>query len=232
MVRVEHAWNVKPSEAIRIQKRLAHRVIPSGTVPNLKYVIGVDVAFRHDPEEALAVAVAFEHPKGDICEKTVARTRVTFPYIPGLLSFREGPAILKALSQLESDPDLIFFDGQGIAHPRRLGIASHIGVLLDIPTIGCAKSKLCGTYDEPAQREGAASPLIDREETLGMVLRTKRNTAPVFISVGHRIGLEEAVTVVRHYTDGYRIPQPTRVADRLTKLAKSETSNDLSRLRN
>jgi deoxyribonuclease V len=145
-----------------------------------------------------------------------------FPYVPGLLSFREIPALLKAFAKLKRRPDLVFVDGQGLAHPRRLGIASHLGLWLDLPTIGCAKSRLCGEYREPGKKRGNFSPLLDRGEEIGAVLRSKDEVSPLFVSVGHRIGLASAIRLTLACHEGRRIPAPTRQADRLVAEVKRQ----------
>ena len=156
--------------------------------------------------------VALRYPDLTIIERSSACCVTSFPYIPGLLTFREGPALIESFRRLRSEPDVIFFDGQGIAHPRGLGIASHIGVLLDRPTVGVAKSLLVGTAEDPGPAPGSTSPILYDDETIGMVVRTKERTKPVYISVGHRIDLARAVDLVLATTRGYRLPEPTRQA--------------------
>ena len=163
----------------------------------------------HHPQAALEAAarVSFE-----LVETVTASAKLTFPYIPGLLSFREAPACLAAVRKLTSKPDLFLIDGQGIAHPRRLGLAAHLGLFLDKPTVGCAKSRLTGTFDEPAPEKGASSSLYDGEEVIGAVVRTRSNVKPLFISVGHRCRLEDAIRLTLACTTKYRLPEPTRLA--------------------
>ena len=155
-----------------------------------------------------------------IIETATAIRKVDFPYIPGLLSFREAPACIDAIEKLKSTPDCLIIDGQGIAHPRRLGIASHIGLLIDKPTIGCAKSRLIGTFDEPGNKKGSFSPLVDSDEKIGVVLRTRTDVNPVFVSVGHKCTLDDAINVVLQCTTKYRLPEPSRLAHQLVGQAK------------
>jgi len=176
-------------------------------------VAGVDVGIKGELARAAVVVMAL--PELSILERVVIERPVTFPYVPGLLSFREAPAILEALARLESVPDVLLFDGQGYAHPRRMGIATHVGILLDHPTIGCAKSRLCGSYEEPAPARGSYTWLRDRGETVGAVLRTRSGVQPVFVSVGHRMRLDIAIDLVLRCTRGYRLPEPTRWAHHL-----------------
>jgi len=161
---------------------------------------------------ARAAAVLISYPELELIECHIHKEKPSFPYIPGLLSFRECPLILKACEKLSIQPDLIIVDGQGIAHPRRFGIASHIGLLMDIPTIGCAKSRLCGTYDILEEQAGRYTNLIDRNENIGVVLRTKRGVKPLFISIGHKISIMSAITWVLNTCKGYRLPEPSRMA--------------------
>jgi len=173
--------------------------------------------------EAIAAVVVFSYPGWEELEFSLARRPLTFPYVPGLLSFREIPAILGAVEGLHEAPDLIFCDGQGYAHPRRFGLASHLGVLLDLPAIGCAKSRLMGTYREPGARAGAWTPLLDGGERIGAVVRTRAGSKPLFISCGHRVSLERAVALTLEACDparAGRVPLPTRRADRCVAQAK------------
>jgi len=178
----------------------------------LRYIVGIDVSMNRFDRFGYAAVVVFSYPELEVVEVASSKREITFPYIPGLLSFRETPIIAEALEKLKTEPDVIFLDGQGIAHPRRFGIASHIGVLLDKPTIGVAKTRLVGEYEEPPSEKGAWSPLKDKGEVIGAVLRTKNRVKPVFVSTGHRISLEEAVKLTLSVARGYRIPEPTRIA--------------------
>jgi deoxyribonuclease V len=216
-----HSWDVTPKEAIRIQQQLRAEVVPRGKVRTPNLIAGADAAFVENTAHACVVVLTF--PKLEIVESVVHQEKVTFPYIPGLLSFRETPALAKAFSKLQEEPDLIFIDGQGLAHPRACGIACHIGVILDRATIGCAKSLLFGTYTEPKRTRGSASSLCDDEgHTIGAVVRTKDCVQPVFVSVGHRIDLAQAMEFTLACGKGYRIPEPTRQADLLAARAKSQ----------
>lgn len=214
-----HSWNVTPQEAIQIQQQLRAKVVPHGRVETPGLIAGADMAFVEDTAVACVVILTF--PKLDIVETVVHKEKVTFPYIPGLLSFRETPALAQAFGKLQLEPDLIFIDGQGLAHPRAAGIACHIGVILDRPTIGCAKSLLFGTYKEPKQARGSVSDLRDDEgQVIGAVVRTKDGVQPVFVSIGHKIDLAKAIELTLACGKGYRIPEPTRQADLLAARAK------------
>jgi deoxyribonuclease V len=216
---MRHRWDVSPEEAIAIQRQvrgeiaLAEPVEPIA-LDQIHTIAGIDVSYREVGRAAIAV---FSFPDLTLIEQVTTTREVTFPYIPGLLSFREGPVALAALEQLRTLPDLLMFDGQGYAHPRRLGLARHLGAYLDRPSIGCAKSRLTGRYEEPGPEPGAWSPLLTGGEEIGRVVRTKARTRPLFVSVGYQITLPLAVEVVLRCGRGYRLPEPTRIADRLTK---------------
>ena len=214
-----HRWDVTPDEAVAIQQRLRAEISQAEptepiTLDQIRTVAGIDVSYREIGRAAIAV---FSFPDLELIEEVTATREVTFPYIPGLLSFREGPVVLTAFERLRTQPDLLIFDGQGYAHPRRLGLARHMGAYLNWPSIGCAKSRLTGRYDEPGPEPGAWSPLMSGREEIGRVVRTKARVKPVFVSVGYRITLPLAVEIVLRCTRGYRLPEPTRIADRLTK---------------
>lgn len=218
-----HSWDVTPKEAIKIQEQLRARVVLHGEVETPQLVAGADIAFDKHDEAAYAAIVVLRFPSLQIVESVTHQHHLTFPYIPGLLSFREAPALLQAFQKLTHDPALIFVDGQGRAHPRAAGIACHLGVLLDRPTIGCAKSLLFGTYKEPARHRGAMSDLRgEGDKVIGAVVRTKDGVQPVFISAGHRISLSQAIHFTLACGKGYRIPEPTRQADLLAERAKRE----------
>lgn len=178
-----------------------------------RYIGGADVGFEQGGEVTRAALVILEYPSLQLVEHRVARIATTMPYIPGYLSFREYPALMAAWQQLEQRPDLLMVDGQGIAHPRRLGVASHFGLLVDVPTLGVAKSRLCGTYEPLDAEQGASQPLMDKGEQIGFVLRSKIRCNPLFISPGHRISPVSALTLVESCLKGYRLPEPTRWAD-------------------
>lgn len=212
-----HTWNVTIEQAIKIQKNLADKIIEDNSIQSLKFVAGVDVSVNRLNEAAAAV-VLISYPDLKIVEKYLVKGKVDFPYVPGLLSFREIPLTLKACEKLTLDPDLIMVDGQGIAHPRRMGLASHLGLFLNIPTIGCAKSPLYGNYENPEDIQGKYSLISDsRGETIGAVLRTKSRVKPLFISVGHKIDLLSAIHWVLQCCRGYRLPEPTRLAHLASK---------------
>lgn len=174
---------------------------------------GADVGFEQGGEVTRAAMVLLKYPTLELVEYQVARIATTMPYIPGFLSFRETPALMAAWQQLSRKPDLLFVDGHGISHPRRLGVASHFGLLVDVPTIGVAKKRLCGKFELPSSEVGALAPLMDKDEQLAWVWRSKARCNPLFISTGHRISLESALNWVQRCTQGYRLPEPTRWAD-------------------
>lgn len=192
---------------------MAGRVIRENRLGTVKTVAGIDVGVRDDAARAAVVVLTF--PGFETVDRVSAVQRIQFPYIPGLLTFREGPVILNALGRLGRKPDLLIFDGQGIAHPCRLGIASHIGLIVDLPSIGCAKSRLCGEYQEPGVERGSHVPLIDHGETIGSIVRTRTGVKPVFVSIGHRIDLKTSVDYILNACKGYRLPETTRRAHRM-----------------
>jgi len=216
VVKVEsrHAWGVSVAEGRDIQRRLALLVTADGGPARVDYVAGVDTSVDRIAGTARAVVVVLDYPGLEPVETSVAEGPVLFPYVPGLLSFREAPLTLAACEKLTVTPDLVLVDGQGLAHPRRFGLACHLGLLLDVPTIGCAKSRLTGTYTEPGEAAGSWSPLEDRGEIIGAAVRTRRGVKPVFVSVGHRVGLENAIRWVLDCGRGYRLPEPCRQAHR------------------
>ena len=217
---VLHEWNLQPEEAIALQRKLAASVIRTDQLKGeVQLVAGVDMAINEETDMARAAVVLLTYPAMEIIERHVYEEPVRMPYIPGLLSFREVPCILGAFARLNQQPDLVMVDGQGIAHPRYLGIASHLGLWLDLPTIGCAKSILRGHYDEKGLSEeaGAWKPLIFNGETVGAALRTRAHVKPMIISLGHRISLPTSIHHVLACSKGYRLPEPTRQADKLSK---------------
>lgn len=221
-----HAWNVNAAEARRIQQELRHQVNIGHYVEQIRYIAGADISTERFGPTVYAGVVVLEYASLDVVERQHVVSRADFPYIPGLLSFREAPALLQVLGQLTLVPDVMVFDGQGIAHPRGLGIASHMGLLLDIPTIGCAKSWLTGRYQEPPPERGAHSPLHGPGgQTIGAVLRTKNHTKPVFVSVGHKMELSQAMAILLHCDRGYRIPEPTRLADQYVGALRRQHSS-------
>jgi len=216
-----HSWNVTYEESIKIQKDLSSKVIIQPFNSELNLIAGADVSYSKNSNLFFAGVVLLQLPNMDIIEESIAQGEVNFPYIPGLLSFRESPILIKAFENLSITPDVVMIDGQGIAHPRGLGIASHIGLLLDIPTIGCAKNILVGRYDEPGIDAGNHSQIIFNGKTIGAALRTKRNVSPVFISPGHKMDIASATEVVMKTCRGYRIPEPTRQAHLLVNRVRT-----------
>lgn len=209
-------WDLTPAEAIALQKRLSSFVTRESKVKRVATVAGIDTGYNQGT--SCAAVVELEYPSLKPIASAVAERPVRFPYIPGLLSFREGPVIIEAFEKLNTLPDLLIFDGQGIAHPRRFGIACHIGLMLDIPSIGCAKTKLLGEFDEPSPQRGRFTYLIDRGETIGAVVRTRSNVKPVFVSIGHKVNLEDSIQFVLGCCRGYRLPETTRRADKLSTI--------------
>lgn len=207
-----HSWTVDRSEARDIQQRLAQQVSTCGEATSVGLIAGVDISQPDAGGMATAAIVVLQYPEMKTTEVQLIREKPGIPYIPGLLSFREAPLILAAAEKLSATPDLILVDGQGIAHPRRFGIAAHLGLLWDVPTIGCAKSRLCGEYQTPGSEPGDFSYLWDNGEIIGAVVRTRRDVKPLFISVGHKIDLSSAIRWVLECCRGYRLPEPTRRA--------------------
>lgn len=208
-----HRWDITPTEAVQLQRQLASRVLleplPSRT-PRL--IAGVDVSILRGDPTLTAGVIVWDAQTGGVVDSAAAKEPERFPYVPGLLSFREIPALASAIAGLKTMPDVWFVDGQGVAHPRRLGIAAHLGILLDMPTIGIGKSKLCGTFEPPGPNIGDHSPLIHQGEIIGSVLRTKARSNPLIISPGHRASYEDAVALALSALRGYRLPEPTRLA--------------------
>jgi deoxyribonuclease V len=220
-----HNWNLSYSEAIALQKSLRAKVRLIELKDRPKTVAGLDCALSKDNQKIIAAVVVLsmqttqqdlwgpvESSSFEIIETTNAVQKISFPYIPGLLSFREAPACIDAVEKLKIEPDVFIIDGQGIAHPRRFGIASHLGLFLDKPTIGCAKSRLFGNFEEPSPEKGSYSPLKDGNEIIGAVVRTRANVEPVFVSVGNKCLLNDAIKITLDCTTKYRIPEPTRLA--------------------
>lgn len=215
-----HPWPVSPAEAIALQKRLAPRVVLQGDPPEdaVRLVAGCDLAFLgagRRGDTARAAAVVLSYPDLEPVEQAVVEAPVTFPYVPGLLAFREIPALLEAFRGVQQTPDLLVVDGQGYAHPRRFGLACHLGLLLDLPTIGCAKSRLVGEHDDPAAAAGSRAELRHEGALIGAVIRTRERGRPLYVSPGHRVGIDAAADWVLRLCRGYRLPEPTRLADRL-----------------
>jgi deoxyribonuclease V len=207
-----HGWRVTPARAREIQSGLAAGVSRTGDVISPSLIAGVDVSVNRWSKAGTGAVVVLSYPGLELVESRVVTDRIDFPYVPGLLSFREAPLILAACQQLSLTPDLILVDGQGIAHPRRIGLASHLGLCLGIPSIGCAKSRLCGSHEEPENEAGSCTDLLVGAEVIGAVLRTRTGVRPVYVSIGHRIDLPAAVRWVMSCCRGYRLPEPTRLA--------------------
>ncbi len=227
-ISVSHRWDMAPKEAIAKQNELRAKYWRQAPLDfgAVKFVAGADAAYLAAAKKALAAVALFDYFTMELIETARAIVPITFPYVPGLLSWREGPAVVAAFEQLEREPDVILIDGHGIAHPRRFGIASHIGVLLDKPTIGVAKTRLVGAYDEPAVRRGASSALREKGEEVGTVVRTKTGVQPVFVSVGQAVTLPDAVKVVLDCCRGYRLPEPTRQAHLAANRLKVSAGRD------
>jgi deoxyribonuclease V len=212
-------------QARELQRRLASEVIRVDCLNNVRFVAGIDIAINTAINYACAAVVVLTYPELTLVEQHTYQEPLTVAYIPGLLSFRELPSMLGAFAKVKHQPDLILVDGMGIAHPRRLGIASHLGIIIDIPTIGCGKSRLVGTYDQTklGQTAGSWVPLYDKQEIIGAVVRTRTGVNPLFISLGHKISLQTSINYVLSCTTKYRLPEPVRQADKLSKNAKLNT---------
>ena len=212
-IRSLHPWTLTPKEAIALQRQLVREVVTDNRLGLVRFVAGADIATYKDSAKGFAGVVVMTYPELHVVERRGAEMELTFPYIPGLLAFREAPVLLEAFRQLEHEPDLILIDGQGLAHPRRFGIACHLGLLLDKPTIGCAKSRLFGHHEEPAGGKGRFAYLYDdQKKVIGAVVRTKDNTNPIYLSIGHKVDLPTAIQYALTCCRGYRIPEPTRQA--------------------
>ena len=210
--RTLHNWQISPAEAIQVQRNLAPMVSRTDHAAHIRLVAGVDISAPDPKGFARASVVVLSYPALEPVEAKTVEQQVTFPYVPGLLSFRESPLILAAAEKLENEPDLILVDGQGIAHPRRLGLASHLGLLWDKPTIGCAKSRLCGEHAPVPQEPGAYAALTHNGEVIGAVVSTRRGANPVYVSIGHKVDLDAAIAWVLRCCRGLRLPETTRLA--------------------
>jgi deoxyribonuclease V len=214
-MRTVHAWPTDVATARDIQESLRSQVIHEDSFEPVNHVAGIDVGFEDQGLITRAAVVVLEFPGLEMYEQAVSRTAMRFPYVPGYHSFRELPAVLQALERLACKPDLLLCDGQGLAHPRRFGLACHLGVLTDMPSIGVAKSRLIGTHDVLPAEKGQWVPLLDKGETIGAVVRTRTNVSPLYVSIGHRISLATAVDYVLRCTTRFRLPETTRLAHRL-----------------
>lgn len=221
-----HDWNLSPPQAVQLQQQLRERVCITPLIKPVKTIAGADISFNKYSPLVYAAVVVLELPDLNIIEEAGAVSEMAFPYVPGLLSFREVPALLKAWEKLTTEPEAVMLDGQGIAHPRRIGIASHFGLFVDRPTLGCAKSVLVGKYHEPLAQRGAWTPMTHKDETIGAALRTKSNVGTVFVSPGHRLDLAGAINITLQCDGGYRIPEPTRRAHNLANALRRAQCND------
>jgi len=210
--RSTHRWDLSYDRAVALQQRLAPRLLLRGGPARPRLVAGADLSYDRRGGMFYAVVLLLDAGTMEIVEESRASGKSAFPYIPGLLSFREGPLLVRAFRALRRRPDVVLFDGQGIAHPRFFGLASHVGLLLDLPSIGCAKSVLVGAFDEPERRRGARSTMRYRGRTVGAALTTRDGVRPLYVSPGHRIGLAAAIRIVLACGRGYRLPEPTRLA--------------------
>ena len=207
-----HQWDVSYEQAKALQVSLAKKVVTDDDSINPHLIAGVDISAPHSNGIARGAVVVLNYPELNLVEVKTVEREVSFPYIPGLLSFREAPLILAACEELSSVPDLVLVDGQGVAHPRRFGLASHLGLLLDVPTIGCAKSRLCGAHTVVEEKIGSYAHLVDNGQVIGAALKTKLGAKPIYVSIGHKISLSSAIKWVLSCCRGYRLPEPTRLA--------------------
>ncbi len=224
-VRELHSLDLSPAEARRLQEELAPRVVagPTLDVSGVRYVAGADVST--EGERAYATVAVLSFPELSVVEVQGFEAELEFPYVPGLLAFREIPAVAGALEKVETTVDAVIFDAQGRAHPRRLGLASHLGLFLDLPSVGCAKSRLVGKHEQPGEEKGSVADLVDRGEVIGKVLRTRKGVSPVYVSVGDKVDLESAVELVLACSPKYRLPETTRQAhDAANRLRRGEDS--------
>jgi deoxyribonuclease V len=220
-----HDWDVDYRAAVAIQEGLRGKLILEDRLSgDMRIVAGADISCTKGDDRLFAAVILLDAFTFDVIEEATYSGRASIPYIPGLLSFREGPALLRAFEKLRNRPDVILFDGQGIAHPRGFGLAAHMGLILDIPSVGCAKTRLVGTFREPGERRGQHSPLIHNEKRIGTVLRTKDRVKPVLVSQGHRVSLERAVRIVLQCARRYRIPEPIRRAHILVNRLRQEAA--------
>lgn len=227
---LRHPWKVSPPEAIKIQEHLRKNLLFTPPGNSWKKVGAADVAYDRADDRIYAAFLVFSYPDLTLLERATAHGWADFPYIPSLLTFREGPILMKTFSQLKTKPDLILVDGQGIAHPRSMGIAAHLGLLLDLPSIGCAKSRLYGLSNaEPAPDQGSTAPLREEGQTVGMIVRTRTGVRPVYVSPGHKMDLENSVKIILSLCRGYRIPEPLRQAHILVNQLREGRRNSFHR---
>jgi deoxyribonuclease V len=221
-LRNRNRWDVDYRAARAIQERLRGEIIRTGSPGKVRAVAGADVSYDRHSDYFHAGVVAMKYPELEIVEEVTASGVSKFPYIPGLLTFREGPILVEAFRRLRTRPDLVIFDGQGVAHPRGIGLAAHMGLIVDVPSIGCAKSRLCGEHAEPCIDVRSSEPLRYEGRVIGRVVRTRQGVKPVYVSVGHRIMLASAVSWVLKCCRGYRLPEPTRQAHHLVNRARRD----------
>ncbi len=227
-----HSWNLSYSQAVDLQKHLAHKVQFTPLKKSPKLIAGIDCAFSKNAKKIIACVVVLKLPDFELIETATAVRKVTIPYIPGLLSFREAPACIASVEKLKKEPDIFIIDGQGVAHPRRLGLAAHLGLFFDKPTIGCAKSRLIGKFEDPPLEKGTYSLLKDKKsikretryEVVGAVVRTRTNVKPAFVSVGHKCTLDNAINWTLKCAIKYRLPEPTRLAHQLVSRLRLKAS--------
>jgi deoxyribonuclease V len=220
-----HPWDVSYREAIRIQEKLRSDVSLVNSAGKVTSIAGADVAYSKRGEEGIAAMVVFSYPRLDLLDEAYVKGKVSFPYIPGLLSFREAPLLIEVFQRLQNLPDVFLYDGQGIAHPRSFGLASHMGLLLDLPSIGCAKEKLVGNFGDLGPQPGNTTPLTLGGRIIGAVVRTRRGVKPVFVSPGHRIDLETSVQLVLKTCRKFRFPEPLRQAHLMVRRIQSQGKN-------
>ncbi|MEJ2622049.1 MAG: deoxyribonuclease V [Candidatus Thiodiazotropha sp.] len=225
---ITHAWKLTPKEAIALQKQLSSLIIRYDQLAPPQRIAGIDVGFEAAGEITRAVVAVLDITNLELLEQAIIRVPTQFPYIPGLLSFREVPAILKAIDELSEKPDLLLCDGQGVAHPRRFGLACHLGLLTDIPSIGVAKTRLVGHHDTLPEAKGSWVPLLDRDEVIGAVLRSRSGVKPIYVSIGHRLSLSSALDYVLAATTRYKLPETTRMAHHLASVDKTAVSAKFS----
>lgn len=211
-IRPLHSWDITPKEAANVQRDLAGRVEARTPLANWDLIAGADVSYNRYSRTVYAGVVVMRRSDWTVVEQQGAVVETAFPYIPGFLSFREAPPLLEAFARLNAEPDVVLFDGQGLAHPRRFGLACHVGLWLDRPCLGCAKSRLIGTHRDPRAKRGSLASLKDKGEVIGSVVRTRDGIKPLYVSVGHKIDLPSAVKVVLEASRSYRLPEPARLA--------------------
>jgi deoxyribonuclease V len=225
-----HPWNVTYREAVCIQEKLRQNISLTNAARKVRSVAGADVSYSMRGGEGIAAMVVFSYPDLDLMDEAFARGEISFPYIPGLLSFREAPLLIEAFQRLQRIPDVVLYDGQGIAHPRSLGLASHMGLLLELPSVGCAKKRLVGDFGEVGLQPGSTTPLKMKGNIIGAVIRTRRGVKPVFVSPGHLIDLEFSIQLVLKTCRGFRLPEPIRRAHLMVKGIQSQESTSPTRI--